>query len=177
MTFAQLRESILVVGEDWIPGWDEVWRRYLLDNLETLVQSLWVIGMETIFVDGSFCSAKPRPGDIDAFYELPLPETINEIKDEKERRTFILTYVTVISEQLNQFFGAPIWNIWDKMHVDEYGNAHTEMWRMYKCELYPSCWGVYAGGLYPNGRKLKFDEYFRFDQDGIPKGMIQLVKG
>jgi hypothetical protein len=136
MTFAQLRKSILVIGEDWIPGWDEAWRRYLVDNLEILVQPLWEMGIKNIFVDGSFCSAKPRPGDIDAFYELPLPEVVNEIKDEKERKTFVLSYLTTIGEQLNRLFETPIWSIWDKMHVDEYGNAHTEMWRMYKCELY-----------------------------------------
>lgn len=175
LTFSQLRESILVHGEPWITGWNEAWRRQLVDNLELLVRQLWQVGVFNIYLDGSFCSTKPEPADIDAYYDLPLPEEVLQMKEGKEKFESVLLYILALSEQLNQFNEIPIWNIWDKMQIDEMGYKRTEMWMHYRCDIFPHCWGMYAGDV--NGRKVKFDEFFRKDKYGIEKGVIKLVKG
>jgi hypothetical protein len=147
----------------------------LIDNLEVLVRQLWQVGVSNIYLDGSFCSTKAEPADIDAYYDLPLPEEVLQMEDGKEKHESVLLYILALSEQLNQFNEIPIWNIWDKIHVDERGYQRTEMWMHYRCEIYPHCWGMYAADV--NGRKVKFDEFFRKDKYGIEKGVIKLVKG
>jgi hypothetical protein len=42
-------------------------RRWLLKGLRTSVEAFWKAGIDEIFIDGSFCSQKPDPGDIDGY--------------------------------------------------------------------------------------------------------------
>lgn len=68
-----LRRSFLVTGENvGSPTWDGEWRRFLVDNLETLVGRLWQVGIDRIFVDGSFAERKDHPNDIDGCFESDL---------------------------------------------------------------------------------------------------------
>jgi hypothetical protein len=46
-------------------------RRWLLKGLRAAVEALWAAGVEQIFVDGSFCTEKPDPGDIDGYWVEP----------------------------------------------------------------------------------------------------------
>lgn len=177
MTFHQLENSVLIVGEPWMSGWDEEWRMELLTNLKTLVQPLWELGIEDIWIDGSFCSTKPDPRDIDGFYSLPLPDEVMEIQDDLQRRRTIIAYYSILADRLNQYFNEPIWDLWEKVIPDEYGIMQTLMWHRYRVDLFPSAWGIYAGSLYPGGRLYKFDEFFRKDRFGIEKGLIKLKRG
>lgn len=57
MTFQSLRESMLVLGlgePAEYPHWDAGWRDQLTKNAESLVRELWQVGIEDIFLDGSF---------------------------------------------------------------------------------------------------------------------------
>ena len=45
-------------------------RRLLFEGLVEALNSLKVAGCETVYLDGSYISSKPRPGDFDAVYEL-----------------------------------------------------------------------------------------------------------
>lgn len=56
MTFAALRSSHLVRGggSPEVGQWDISWRSYLVDNLEIMVRQLWEVGIDHIFIDGSF---------------------------------------------------------------------------------------------------------------------------
>jgi len=74
LTFKQLRKSILVSGPEQptIPNWDESWRAWLVDQAEILVQQLWQIGINKIYLNGSFVESKPRPNDIDGYFECDL---------------------------------------------------------------------------------------------------------
>ena len=58
VSFAELRQSILVVGpgnpSKW-PNWDAAWRATLVANLEKLTRQLWQVGITEVFADGSFC--------------------------------------------------------------------------------------------------------------------------
>jgi hypothetical protein len=177
LTFAQLKESILVHGEPWITGWDASWRLTLVNRLEQLVPYLWDYGVERVYIDGSFCSDKPRPRDIDAFYDFEMPAEIMEIDDEVRRHQVALDYFEIFSAQLNKKFDEPIWNIWERKYVDETGKRQTLMWERFKVELMPNCWGIYAGAWYQGGKLRKFDEFFRYDRFGYEKGLVLLKKG
>ena len=75
MTFAQLRDSVLVYGPgDAAPNWDGAWRAKLVDNLEVMVEQLWQVGINEIFVDGSFAEDKDHPNDIDGYFVVDLKQ-------------------------------------------------------------------------------------------------------
>ena len=46
-------------------------RRWLLKGLRAAVEALWAAGVEQIFLDRSFCTEKPDPGDIDGYWVEP----------------------------------------------------------------------------------------------------------
>ncbi|WP_251951899.1 DUF6932 family protein [Salinibacter ruber] len=65
VTFEELRKSILVAGPDsespWGEEWDAEWRGYLTRQAETMCSHLWEVGIEEIYLDGSFTEAKAHP--------------------------------------------------------------------------------------------------------------------
>ena len=68
LTLEELRESMLVRGpsdREAYPDWDAAHRRMLVDNLGVMVRQLWSVGIEAIFVDGSFVEDKDHPNDIE----------------------------------------------------------------------------------------------------------------
>src|SRR4051812_21128279 len=73
LSLDELRTSHLVSGASTASStWDRVWRARLVDNLEILVRQLWQVGIERIFVDGSFVEEKDHPNDIDGYFECDL---------------------------------------------------------------------------------------------------------
>ena len=46
-------------------------RRWLLKGLRLAVRAFWSAGIEHIFIDGSFCTEKPDPGDVDGYWVEP----------------------------------------------------------------------------------------------------------
>lgn len=46
-------------------------RRWLLKGLRTAVSAFRQAGIEEIYIDGSFCTAKPDPEDIDGYWVEP----------------------------------------------------------------------------------------------------------
>ena len=48
-------------------------RRWLLKGLRSPVKAFWAAGIEEIYIDGSFCTEKPDPGDIDGYWVEPDP--------------------------------------------------------------------------------------------------------
>jgi hypothetical protein len=46
-------------------------RRWLLKGLRSAVEAFWAAGIEEVFIDGSFCTEKPDPGDIDGYWVEP----------------------------------------------------------------------------------------------------------
>lgn len=50
----QIRTSLLVTGpKDGLP-WDADKRMFLVDNLEIMVNQLWIVGITEIYIDGYF---------------------------------------------------------------------------------------------------------------------------
>ena len=46
-------------------------RRWLLKGLHAAVEAFWAAGIEEIYIDGSFCTEKPDPGDVDGYWVEP----------------------------------------------------------------------------------------------------------
>jgi hypothetical protein len=46
-------------------------RRWLLKGLRAAVAAFWTAGIEDIVIDGSFCTEKPDPGDVDGYWVEP----------------------------------------------------------------------------------------------------------
>ena len=46
-------------------------RRWLLKGLRSAVRAFWAAGIEEIIIDGSFCTEKPDPGDVDGYWVEP----------------------------------------------------------------------------------------------------------
>ncbi|MGA8943688.1 MAG: hypothetical protein WB502_13405, partial [Thermoactinomyces sp.] len=119
LTFSQLRSSILVRGEGLpeIP-WDTFWRRRLVDHLEVLCRQLWICGVKEIYIDGSFCSDKYQPNDIDGYFVPPDPKAI---------------FDGSLVARLNELDPHQCWG-WDRYRMDAFGNYQLEMWHLYRVE-------------------------------------------
>ncbi|MYE40439.1 MAG: hypothetical protein F4X27_09475 [Chloroflexi bacterium] len=69
-------DGLLPPGIHWI-SWEEVgdrfggtaWRRLLIAGLRTAMENLKDAGCRTVYVDGSFVTAKEAPNDFDACWE------------------------------------------------------------------------------------------------------------
>ena len=82
----ELRASILAKGPgEEYPNWDAGWRLKLIDNLEVLAGQLWQVGVNQVFVDGSFAEDKDHPNDIDGYLECGWHRLVSgELQDESQ---------------------------------------------------------------------------------------------
>lgn len=53
-------------------------RRMLLQQLDYVIDHLILLGVRRVWVDGSFVTAKLRPGDIDVIYEVPIGADVSK---------------------------------------------------------------------------------------------------
>lgn len=82
MTIGQLKESMLVFGPDNESPWNQRKRLMLVNNLEILVNQLHNVGVDEIFIDGSFVEDKASPSDIDGYFVADprdLPDIVREL--------------------------------------------------------------------------------------------------
>lgn len=164
LTLDELRESMLVAGpSNDHPNWDRGWRKQLVENLAILVEQLWQLGVEAIFVDGSFVEDKEHPNDIDGYF----------VCDMKELATGRL------QTQLNLLDPHKIWT-WDpaaRRPYRGYSKKQLPMWHVYRVEMYPHV-GQLSGIRDKHGNDLEFPSAFRLSRrDGEPRGIIKIVKG
>ncbi len=54
------------------PVWDAPWRLRLVELLGVVVQQLWQVGIDEIFIDGLFVEDKDHPDDIDGHFVCDL---------------------------------------------------------------------------------------------------------
>src|SRR5580658_10501019 len=54
-------------------------RRWLFKGLRVAVAAFWAAGIEDIFIDGSFCTEKPDPGDVDGYWVEPDDDVYDRI--------------------------------------------------------------------------------------------------
>ncbi len=166
VTFPQLLVSSLVLGPQpplVYPQWDAAWRAYLVGRLQILANQLWKVGVEEIFVDGSFVEDKDHPNDIDGYF----------VCDAKRLRTGEL------QRSLNLLDSYKVWN-WDpnsRKPYRGYPKRQLPMWHIYRVELYPHIQGNPCGIRDEHGNELEFPAAFRRSRrDGRPRGIVKLVK-
>jgi len=51
----------------------------VVKGLRAAVLAFWAAGIREIYIDGSFCTEKPDPGDIDGYWLEPDPEVYDRI--------------------------------------------------------------------------------------------------
>lgn len=82
ITISDLKTSLLVHGPGQDYPWDDKKRLQLVNNLEILVDQLWTVGIDEIYIDGSFVEDKASPSDIDGYFIADLqslPEIVREL--------------------------------------------------------------------------------------------------
>lgn len=162
-TLDELRASILISGTgiDSL-HWDSAWRAKCVDNLEVLADQLWRVGIEKIYIDGSFVEEKDHPNDIDGYFDCD----------------FIRFASGEIEAELNQLDPHKVWS-WDPSRRSPYRGYLKDqlpMWHQYRVELWPN-FGQPFGILDTAGNSLNFAQAFRLSRtDSKPKGIIELTR-
>lgn len=164
LTLDALEESVLVLGPGLPrdhPYWDAAWRLQLVKNLRVMVQQLWTVGIEEIFIDGSFAEDKDHPNDIDGYFVC-------------DPRRFASGE---LEHDLNRIDPEKCWT-WDhaaRTAHRGYPKLQLPMWHAYRVELYPHFTGLIAG-VDELGNALEFPAFFRKCRGtGHAKGIIQIV--
>ena len=162
LTLAKLRRSLLVRGDGSSPNWDSDWRLTLVENLAVMASQLWQIGIEEIFVDGSFAEDKVHPNDIDGYFCCELKRLAS---GELER-------------ELNRLDPHKVWT-WapeSRRPFRGYPKRQLPMWHIYRVELYPH-YGQLCGIRDEFGQELEFPAAFRKSRGAHQqKGIIRLIK-
>ena len=161
LTFDQLRASFLVHGR--FPGasrkWDSNWRAQLANNAESLVQELWRVGIQDVYLDGSFVEAKDHPNDVDGYFECS-PRAFVEIR-----------------RRLNLINPYKVWT-WDTSERrPDPGSmiAKLPMWHRYRVEFYVHFPGTGVPDEYGNERILP--SLFRKQRDTqLQKGILRMIE-
>jgi len=150
---------LLVHGPVGAPNWDSAWRAQLVENLGTLAGQLWKVGIQNIFVDGSFVEAKDHPNDIDGYFECDRLE--------------------LFSGRLASALKAldPVWT-WDPASRTPHAGStkgQLPMWHRYRVELFPH-YGQSSRIRDEHGHELEFPSAFRRSRLHQPRGIIKLLR-
>src|SRR5687767_11749379 len=121
LTLAELRQSFLVKEFADNPLWDYRWRLGLVDNLEILVNQLWQVGINEIFVDGSFVEDKNHPNDIDGYFAC---ERMRLASGDLQRELNLLDPHKVCT-----------WSPAARMPAPGFTKQQLPMWHRYRVEL------------------------------------------
>lgn len=169
MTFDELRNSVLVQGPPNAKQicWDVKWRLLLVNNCEVLVNQLWEVGIEDVFIDGSFVEMKPHPNDIDGYF-------VTDVYSIATGR---------LQAALNKINPYKVWTWAPESRRSYKGSTKRQlpMWHRYRVELYPHIkWPENANhtGIRDRyGNEMQFPSAFRTQRDTFePKGIIKLVR-
>lgn len=166
LSLEELRASLLISGPVGIEAWDANWRRHLVDNLEILLRQLWQVGIQEIYVDGSFAEDKAHPNDIDGYFVCDLGFLANGR----------------LQQQLNLLEPDKIWTwaLASRRPYRGYPKRQLPMWHKYRVELYPHVPGMGWGcGIRDKfGHELEFPSAFRqCRRDGAEKGIVKIRQG
>jgi hypothetical protein len=164
LSLAALEDSMLVTGPR-LPGirpkWDTPWRFQLVQNLRVMVGHLRQVGIDRVFIDGSFVEEKDHPNDIDGYFEC-------------DPRMFASGE---LERMLNGLDPAKSWT-WEpnsRRPHPGFPKLQLPMWHAYRVELYPHFPGLMAG-VDESGHELEFPAWFRRRRcDGRAKGIIRVV--
>jgi hypothetical protein len=163
LSLEDLKKSILIKGpSSKSPTWDSAWRFTLVENLSIMIKQLWKVGIEDIFIDGSFVEDKDHPNDIDGYFECDIFELASGD----------------LQRELNLLDPNKIWT-WDpdsRKYNAESCKKELPMWHTYRIELYPH--GNQDSGIKDKfGYPLMFPSAFRQSRrERRQKGIIKIKR-
>lgn len=159
MTPSQLRSSAFVTGgETPSPGWDRQHRQLLVANLGYLASHLRTVGIDDLYIGGSFCTTKGRPGDIDGYFVTDFP---------------------VWRAQLQRLKGCD--SSWTYDLADRKPNTEGKLkwpqWFKFKVELFTVFRPPFDALSFMGSTKppVPIDEFLRRDTSLNPIGMIRIL--
>lgn len=166
-TFSEIKNSILISGDGQSSTWDKLWREDLLKKAELLVKQLWAVGVQDVFLDGSFVEDKDHPNDIDGYFDPHLSMFHQED---------VIKFQQIVSA-LNNLdpYKAWTWDPTSRRPDRGSGKRQLPMWHLYRVELYPHL-GQGTGITDQYGNDQKFPAAFRQSRNGFkPKGIIKVI--
>lgn len=166
-TLDDLERSRLVIGsgeED--VAWSERTRSRLVSNLRILVTQLWQVGIEHIYVNGSFVESKASPNDIDGYFECDLMSLATGD----------------LQRELNALDPYKCWTWSPAARRPDPSSTKLQlpMWHIYRIELYPHTGTrlTSSGIRDEHGNELQFPAAFRRQREsGLQKGIVKIIKG
>lgn len=170
-TFTEIRASILVTGDGSSQTWDASWRGQLVNRAEVLVNELWSVGLNDVYLDGSFVEDKDHPNDIDGYFDTHC-STLNKNDMMKAAKQI---------SALNNLNLHKVWN-WDRQSrrkVPGFSKEQLPMWIFYRVELYPHFQNSFgATGIKDkHGNDLQFPSAFRQSRSNFtPKGIVKVIQ-
>lgn len=166
-TLGEIRTSILVRGDGSSQSWDQSWRNELVNKFDILFAQLRSVGIQDIFLDGSFVEDKDHPNDIDGYFD-PHLSMMSPVDMSKFQQ---------IVSQLNNLDPHKVWT-WDPRSRQSYkgfAKKQLPMWLFYRVELYPHL-DQGSGITDQHGHDLQFPSAFRQSRHNFkPKGIIRVV--
>lgn len=135
LTYAQLEASILVMGPPR-KKWDADTRHKLVRQSRVLVEQLWRVGIEEVYLDGSFVETKPRPNDIDGYFVCSADH-----------------FFDVQLPALQKLDSCWTWDEDKLRFAADTAKPQLPMWHKYRVELYPTTWSSRRAGS--RGRRVR----------------------
>jgi hypothetical protein len=118
------------------------------------------VGIDEVYVNGSFVEEKDHPNDIDGYFVCD--------------RAALLS--GRLERELNRVSRARIWTWENRARRRVAGHGwKLPMWLRYRIELYPH-YGQGTGIVDRFGNELQFPAAFRLSRSGRPKGILKLVR-
>lgn len=157
LTLGEFERSMLVRGPGADHPWDRTWRGTLARNAGIVARHLAGVGIDEIYLDGSFVEAKPHPNDIDGYFVC---DRMMLASGELERR-------------LQKFDTVWTWKAESRRSATPGSKPQLPMWNKYRVELFPHV-GQLCGIRDRHGHELMFPSAFRQTRDGREKGIIRI---
>ncbi len=161
MTLGGLRRSVLVEGPPGRESWNRVWRGWLLDRFATLVGQLWGVGVERIYLAGSFVTDKDHPGDLDGYFEC-------------DRAAY---KARSLHRALNDLGPFQEWT-WREEHRRPSRDGHPKLplWHHHRVELFPHYGQTRTGFFDEQGNDVDLPTMFRRDtRTNETRGIVRVV--
>ncbi len=128
-----------------------------------MIGQLWQVGIDQIFINGSFVEDKDHPNDVDGYFECDEAYALSGR----------------LENDLNTIDQYKVWT-WrpGTRRLDpNSGKRQLPIWHQYRVEIYPHFPNLPSGIRDQFGNDLPFPSAFRLARRAyLPKGIVKIVK-